>query len=312
VRWLQLEEICEVAGMKRPAFQWYPGDWRRDTALQSCTIDARGLWVEMINLMHDGEPYGHLTAGGITITPTMLGTLTGVPLPRIKKLLAELEDRQVFSRTQADVIYSRRMVRDEDLRERRATYGKLGGNPNLMPKDLSANGGGKVTTKVEEKVEEKVKPKVNPNPTPATATAVASAVAGKELVVDARVRFSAAANRGLAEHPVRPQPIPPILPNSGNTLEATEAILAHGVPIEFAEDRIYELACTHTVSKVNSLKYFHDAVNRSWDERNAGESANGVRRRPASRPVRANGAGARNDDAIDAAVERLEALNGQH
>ena len=48
---------------KRPALQWYPGDHRRDTALQACPYLARAIWRDMIDLMHDGTPYGHLTAG---------------------------------------------------------------------------------------------------------------------------------------------------------------------------------------------------------------------------------------------------------
>jgi hypothetical protein len=45
---------------KRPAFQFYPGDWLRDMALRSCSMEARGLWIEMLCLMHDAVPYGHL------------------------------------------------------------------------------------------------------------------------------------------------------------------------------------------------------------------------------------------------------------
>ncbi len=155
--------------MKRPAFQWYPGDWRRDTALQSCSIDARGLWIEMLNLMHDGEPYGHLTAGGVRITPDMLGTLTGVTGQRARKLIAELESRRIFSRTDEDVIYSRRMVRDEHVRSVRAAGGpKSLDNPNVpRPKDHPKDTG-------------KDGPKDTLSPSlvvsPAVAVAVASAV----------------------------------------------------------------------------------------------------------------------------------------
>jgi len=35
-----------TSASKRPAFQFYPGDWRRDTALQSVSLAARGLWIE--------------------------------------------------------------------------------------------------------------------------------------------------------------------------------------------------------------------------------------------------------------------------
>jgi hypothetical protein len=68
--------------VKRPSFQWYPGDFRRDTAVQACCFGARSLWREMMDLMHDGEPYGHLTAGGVAIQPENLARIVGEPLAR--------------------------------------------------------------------------------------------------------------------------------------------------------------------------------------------------------------------------------------
>lgn len=122
---------------KRPAFQWYPGDWQRDTALRACSLEARGLWIEMLNIMHDGVPYGHLTAGGLPISDAELATLVGVTGRKATALLFVLESRGVFSRTEAGVIYSRRMVKDEKLRETRAASGRLGGNPDLVNQNPS-------------------------------------------------------------------------------------------------------------------------------------------------------------------------------
>ena len=112
--------------MKRPASQYYWGDWRRDTALQACSLAARGLWHEMNCLMHDCEPYGHLMVGSAPMKVAQLCRLAGVVVGEGEQLLAELESAQVFSRTDGGAIYSRRMVRDEDLRERRAAGGHLG------------------------------------------------------------------------------------------------------------------------------------------------------------------------------------------
>lgn len=91
----------------------------------------------------------------------------------------------------------------------------------------------------------------------------------KELVVvggaDAARMLAVAANRGLAEHPTKPQPIPRIIATGGRTLEAAEEILAAGVPIKFAEAEVYELARTHRADGVlSSLTYFVAAVIRAW------------------------------------------------
>jgi hypothetical protein len=118
--------------VKRPAYQWYPGDFRRDVALQACSFEARALWREMLDLMHDGEPYGHLTAGGVPMNDATVARIVGVPLAKARRWLADLEAHKVFSRTEAGVIFSRRMVKDEHIRGVRAESGKKGGNPALL------------------------------------------------------------------------------------------------------------------------------------------------------------------------------------
>lgn len=116
----------------RPYFPFYPGDWLRDTALRSCSLEARGLWIDMLCYMHDGEPYGHLKVKGKVISEDNLSGLLGVNLRDLRRLLKELERAGVFDRGSGDVILNRRMVRDDELRQRRASGGAQGGNPALL------------------------------------------------------------------------------------------------------------------------------------------------------------------------------------
>jgi len=148
---------------KRPAYQWYPGDLRRDLAVQACSFEARALWREMLDLMHDGEPYGHLTAGGVILDDAQLARIIGIKPAKVTAWLFELESRKVFSRTPEGVIYSRRMVRDEATREKRAAGGKLGGNPALM--DTHKDNG-----------KDNLPANLRPTPAVAVASAVASAL----------------------------------------------------------------------------------------------------------------------------------------
>ena len=117
--------------MKRPSFQFYPADWLRDTALRSCSMGARGLWIDMICYMHEGNPYGHLKVGNKVILPTNLASMAGASLQDVKGWLDELGQSGVFDSLPDGTIFSKRMVRDESLREIRAAGGKLGGNPAL-------------------------------------------------------------------------------------------------------------------------------------------------------------------------------------
>lgn len=123
---------------KRPAFQFYPGDWRRDTALQSCSLGARGLWHEMLCIMHDGDPYGTLRVGTKAISADILARMVGEKAKHIEALLAELEAAAVFSRESDGTIVSRRMVRDERVRNARGAGGKDSLNHPAVPRRKDA------------------------------------------------------------------------------------------------------------------------------------------------------------------------------
>lgn len=112
--------------MKRPSFQFYPADWRRDAALQSCSVAARGLWIELMCVMHDCEPYGVLAVNGRAMSAAQVARLVGEQEKIIVRLLAELEDAGVCSRDDEGRLFSRRMVKDEEVREARAAGGHAG------------------------------------------------------------------------------------------------------------------------------------------------------------------------------------------
>lgn len=125
--------------MKRPSFQFYPADWRKDPALSSCSLLARGLWIELICVAHQSEKYGFLSVNGNAMTDVQIARMVGESPAIVTKLLKELGDAGVFSRTPSGCIYSRRMVADEHLRNVRASSGRLGGNPNLVNQNVKKN-----------------------------------------------------------------------------------------------------------------------------------------------------------------------------
>ncbi len=109
--------------MKRPSFQFYPQDWLSASEVRACSVSARGLWIDMICLMHQGEPYGHLTLNGKGILPPILARMVGASIEEVEGWLSELESVGVFSREDDGTIYSRRMIRDEEIRQSRAAGG---------------------------------------------------------------------------------------------------------------------------------------------------------------------------------------------
>jgi len=44
--------------VKRPSFQFYPSDWQANSNLRRCTHEEKGIWIDVICLLHDQEAYG--------------------------------------------------------------------------------------------------------------------------------------------------------------------------------------------------------------------------------------------------------------
>lgn len=127
--------------MKRPAFQFYPGDWRKDVQLRACSLAARGLWVDLMCVMHECEPYGHLTLNGMPMTPAQVSGQIGVAPATVKKLLDELLSNGVARTTPHGVIFSKRMVDDEKTRNARAEGGKAGAEHGQKGAEHGKKGG---------------------------------------------------------------------------------------------------------------------------------------------------------------------------
>lgn len=111
--------------------KFYPADWRADAMLRLCSISARGLWCEMMCLMHEADPYGSLLVNGKRIDKKQLAGLAGISEKECSALLIELEGNGVFSRDPDGAIFSRRMRRDFEKAARDKANGKGGGNPKL-------------------------------------------------------------------------------------------------------------------------------------------------------------------------------------
>jgi hypothetical protein len=131
---------------ERPWFPFYPSDWRGSVRLRSCSAGARALLVEMMCIMHDATPYGHLVIAGQPLLDTDEIAMHATMKARdVAKWMKELEGKRILKRTDQGVIYNARMVRDEEIRLERAKAGAKGGkqtarllkqNPEQTPEQL--------------------------------------------------------------------------------------------------------------------------------------------------------------------------------
>lgn len=115
-------------------FWWQ--DWQSDPSLRLVSLAAQGLWMRMLCIAHEAEPYGHVLVSGRSPTPKELSEIIGRATERaVASALAELERENVFSRTADGTIYCRRMVRDKSASDAGREFGLKGGNPALNGKD---------------------------------------------------------------------------------------------------------------------------------------------------------------------------------
>lgn len=120
----------------------------------------------MMCVMHECVPYGYLCVNGKPMTNEQLSRLVGETTKSVVKSMAELENAAVFSRDDQGRIYSRRMVKDEHLRNVRAEAGAKGGNPALL--------GDKVKQKVNQKDNHEPNQDDNQSPTPSSSSSSSS------------------------------------------------------------------------------------------------------------------------------------------
>jgi hypothetical protein len=118
-----------------PWSKFYWADWRSEPKLRMCCLGARGLWMELLSLMHESDEYGHLLVNGKTPTEQQLAIMCGASVSEVRKLKVELEVAGVPGIREDGVWFSRRMLKDREKRNRDKVNGSKGGNPKIVAKD---------------------------------------------------------------------------------------------------------------------------------------------------------------------------------
>lgn len=113
---------------KRPAFQFYTGDWRKDPQLRMCAPSTRGIWIDLICAMWENDESGEIEG-----TVVQLARAVGCFPEEMAEALYDLSETgaaDVFARDKSvtrhgnileshiDVtVINRRMQRDEKSRD---------------------------------------------------------------------------------------------------------------------------------------------------------------------------------------------------
>ncbi|GEM_PF-1861161 len=139
--------------MKRPSFQFYPGDWSGNSNLRRCTHAEKGAWVDVLCLMHDQEEYGVLRwplkeiarAAGCPVSLLKGLAAKGVLKGDDKELIEPFiytprsgrkdgEPVELVAAQPGPIWYSSRMVKDEHVRTIRGEGSRFGDGQGDAPK----------------------------------------------------------------------------------------------------------------------------------------------------------------------------------
>lgn len=126
--------------------KYYWADWLSDPGLMRSSLAAQGLWARMLAIAALNDPPGYLSIRGVAMTSEEIAATVGKPPSEVIPLVTELERNGVFSRDRKEIIYSRRIVRDEKKAKTARENGKNGGNPSIrkikqIPASVNQNSG---------------------------------------------------------------------------------------------------------------------------------------------------------------------------
>lgn len=143
--------------MTRPSFQFYPGDWRKNANLRRCSPAARGIWMDVLCVLHDSDEYGVLRwpladIANAASAPMALvrelvskGVLKGAdkgadPYVYRPKHAGKVGDPVILvAPLDGPVWYSSRFVRDEYVRTKRGESTRF--DTDNQPSSRSPKGG---------------------------------------------------------------------------------------------------------------------------------------------------------------------------
>ncbi|CAI3958422.1 unnamed protein product, partial [Commensalibacter papalotli (ex Botero et al. 2024)] len=98
---------------KFPWGKFYWDKWLNDPALQSCDLNAQGLWINMLCLMHRSEKIGFLIVNGKAMSVGEVARRVGIRKDRAERLIKALKENNVCSVDENGVIYCRYIAREQ-------------------------------------------------------------------------------------------------------------------------------------------------------------------------------------------------------
>lgn len=117
---------------KLPYIAFYPSDWQNEPGLRIGGHELKGVWIDILCLMHWCEERGVLATAGRAWSDEEIARAVGGDQNRTLQCLQQLVALGIANRTQSGALMCRRMVADESKRRKCSEAGKSGGgNPTF-------------------------------------------------------------------------------------------------------------------------------------------------------------------------------------
>lgn len=120
-----------------PYMPFYVGDWLKCPEVRALPPDYRGLWFDLLCYMWESTERGVMVnPNGRPYTDNEIVRMVGLDNQNSGIWLTTLLSEGVCSRRPDGAIFSKRMVKDERIRQIRRETGAKGGNPVLLDKTI--------------------------------------------------------------------------------------------------------------------------------------------------------------------------------
>ena len=121
-------KILSMARKQETPMPFYVGDWLRCPELRVLPPDVRGLWMDMLCYMWESVERGVMVMpNGQPCTKEDIARIIGTDCSGSSKWVDSLIENKVCEVREDGAIYSRRMVKDNLISEKRRLAGKKGG-----------------------------------------------------------------------------------------------------------------------------------------------------------------------------------------
>lgn len=140
--------------MKRPSFQFYPGDWSTDLALRRCSPAARGVWMDVLCALHNSDDQYGLVRWPLKEVASTIGASLAHVRELVEKGVLKGSDTEIThplvyvprsGRKDGEPVtlievqpgplwYSKRLVKDEYIRTIRGESTRFGVDGGETPK----------------------------------------------------------------------------------------------------------------------------------------------------------------------------------